>query len=57
MIEQIEKTFRRLGDRLPGGLSRPGDRRYAAATAVWAKPAAAHRALSLTAGQPKMSNR
>jgi hypothetical protein len=38
MIEQIEKTFRRLGDRLPGGLSRPGDDRYAAATAIWAKP-------------------
>ena len=35
MIEQIEKTFRRLGDRLPGGLSRPGDDRYAAATAIW----------------------
>jgi len=38
MIEQIEKTFRRLGDRLPGGLSRPRDARYAAATAIWAKP-------------------
>jgi hypothetical protein len=55
MIEQIEKTFRRLGDRLPGGLSRPGDVRSAAATAIWAKPVG--RALSLTAGQPKMSNR
>ena len=38
MIDPIEKTFRRLGDRLPGGLSRPGDDRYAAATAIWAKP-------------------
>jgi FAD/FMN-containing dehydrogenase len=38
MIDPIEKTFRRFGERLSGGLSRPGDDRYAVATAIWAKP-------------------
>jgi FAD/FMN-containing dehydrogenase len=38
MTDLIERTFHRLGAQLPGGLSRPGDDRYAAATAIWAKP-------------------
>src|SRR5262249_45478627 len=31
-------TLSLLGDQLPGRVSRPGDDRYAAATAIWAKP-------------------
>jgi FAD/FMN-containing dehydrogenase len=38
MTDPIERTFRRLGEQLPGRVSRPGDDRYAAATAIWAKP-------------------
>jgi FAD/FMN-containing dehydrogenase len=38
VTDLIEKTFHWLGEQLPGGLSRPGDDRYAAATAIWAKP-------------------
>src|SRR6476659_57676 len=38
MTDLIERTLRRLGEQLPGGVSRPGDDRYAAATAIWAKP-------------------
>src|SRR6516225_6415851 len=38
MTNLIENTLRRLGDQLPGRTSRPGDERYAAATAIWAKP-------------------
>src|SRR6266850_5179844 len=38
MTDLIERTFRRLADQLPGRVSRPGDDRYAAATAIWAKP-------------------
>jgi FAD/FMN-containing dehydrogenase len=38
MSDLIEKTLGRLGERLPGGVSRPGDDRYAAATAIWPKP-------------------
>jgi len=38
MTDLIERTFRRLADHLPGRVSRPGDDRYAAATAIWAKP-------------------
>jgi FAD/FMN-containing dehydrogenase len=38
MTDLIERTLRRLGGQLPGHVSRPGDLRYAAATAIWAKP-------------------
>jgi hypothetical protein len=38
MTDLIERTFRRLDQALSGRLSRPGDDRYAAATAIWAKP-------------------
>src|SRR5262245_46345564 len=37
MTGLIETTFRRLGE-LPGRISLPGDDRYTAATAIWAKP-------------------
>jgi FAD/FMN-containing dehydrogenase len=38
MTDLIARTLHRLGEQLPGRLSRPGDDRYAAATAIWAKP-------------------
>jgi FAD/FMN-containing dehydrogenase len=38
MTSLIEKMLRRLAERLPDRVSRPGDERYAAATAIWAKP-------------------
>jgi len=37
MTDLIASKLRRLGDELSGGFSMPGDDRYAAATAVWAK--------------------
>jgi FAD/FMN-containing dehydrogenase len=39
MTYRIERTLRRLGQQLPGRLSLPGNDRYIAATAIWAKPA------------------
>jgi len=39
MSDLIEKTLNWLCQELSGGLSRAGDGRYAAATAIWAKPA------------------
>src|SRR5262249_44872633 len=38
MTDLTERTLHRLSDQLRGRLSRPGDERYAAATAIWAKP-------------------
>src|SRR5712672_856727 len=38
MADLIERTFLWLDQQLSGRLSRPGDARYAAATAIWAKP-------------------
>jgi FAD/FMN-containing dehydrogenase len=38
MTDLIESTLRGLCGQLPGRTSRPGDDRYAAATAIWAKP-------------------
>ena len=38
MTDLTESTLRGLGGQLPGRTSRPGDDRYAAATAMWAKP-------------------
>jgi FAD/FMN-containing dehydrogenase len=38
MTDLIQRTLRCLGGQLPGRVSRPGDDRYAAATAIWAKP-------------------
>jgi FAD/FMN-containing dehydrogenase len=38
MADLIERTLRRLGTHLPGRVSRPGDDRYSAATAIWPKP-------------------
>jgi len=38
MADLIERTFLWLDQRLSGRLSRPGDDRYTAATAIWAKP-------------------
>ena len=38
MTDLIERTLHRLEGHLPGRISRPGDNRYIAATALWAKP-------------------
>jgi FAD/FMN-containing dehydrogenase len=38
MSQLIERTLRKLSVQLAGRLSRPSDSRYAAATAIWAKP-------------------
>jgi FAD/FMN-containing dehydrogenase len=38
MSDLIARTLNRLGRQLRGRLSMPGDARYAAATAIWAKP-------------------
>lgn len=38
MTDLIESTLRTLSGQLTDGVSRPGDDRYAAATAIWAKP-------------------
>jgi hypothetical protein len=38
MTELIGRTLQRLGQQLAGGVSKPGDEGYAAATAIWAKP-------------------
>ena len=38
MTVMIAKTLNRLEQQLPGRVSMPGDERYAAATAIWAKP-------------------
>lgn len=38
MTDLIERTLRALSGQLPGRVSRPGDPRYVAATAIWAKP-------------------
>ncbi len=38
MTDLVERELRRLGERLLGRLSMPGDDRYVAATAIWAKP-------------------
>jgi FAD/FMN-containing dehydrogenase len=38
MTGLIERTLRWLGEQVPGRLSMPGDDRYSAATAIWAKP-------------------
>src|SRR5262245_30013475 len=38
MTSLIERALGLLGGQLPGRVSRPGDERYAAATAIWAKP-------------------
>ena len=37
-MDHSERTLRRLGEQLPGRLSRPGDDRYAATMAIWAMP-------------------
>ena len=36
-----EARLQKLGNQLPGRLSMPGDDRYVAATAIWAKPSCA----------------
>jgi FAD/FMN-containing dehydrogenase len=38
MTNLVGRTLYRLGERLPGRLSTPGDPGYADATAIWAKP-------------------
>ena len=38
MPDLIEAKLHKLGNQLPDRLSRPGDDRYVAATAIWAKP-------------------
>jgi hypothetical protein len=38
MTEAIERSLQWLGAHAPGCVSRPGDARYATATAIWAKP-------------------
>ena len=38
MTDPIERTFQRLDQELSGRLSRPGNGRYAATNAIWAKP-------------------
>ena len=37
-MDMTGKMLRRLGEQLPGCVSIPGSDRYAAATAIWAKP-------------------
>jgi FAD/FMN-containing dehydrogenase len=39
LTDLIERTLNRLAQQLCGRLSVPGDERFAAATAIWAKPA------------------
>jgi len=41
MPDLIEARLHKLGNQLPGRLSMPGDGRYVAATAIWAKPSGA----------------
>ena len=41
MPDLIEARLHKLGNQLPGRLSMPGDDRYVAATAIWAKPSGA----------------
>jgi FAD/FMN-containing dehydrogenase len=41
MTDLITRTFYRLGKKLAGKLSLPGDEAYGAATAIWAKPTGA----------------
>jgi FAD/FMN-containing dehydrogenase len=38
MEKLVTRTLLNLGERLSGGLSRPGDERYDSATRIWAKP-------------------
>src|SRR5215468_857764 len=38
MTDLITRTLNRLAQQVRGRLSMPGDKRYAAATAIWAKP-------------------
>ena len=38
MTDLITRTFYRLGEKLPGQLSMPGDDGYRRRTAIWAKP-------------------
>ncbi len=38
MTNLVGRTLYRLGERLPGRVSMPGDQAYAEATAIWAKP-------------------
>src|SRR5215475_15723531 len=38
MTDLITRTLNRLDRQVRGRLSMPGDKRYAAATAIWAKP-------------------
>src|SRR5215831_14472036 len=38
MTDLIETKLHKAGNQLPGRLSMPGDDRYLAATAIWAKP-------------------
>src|ERR1700722_19992979 len=38
MTDLVQRTLHRLGERLSGRLSTPGDPGYANATAIWAKP-------------------
>ena len=39
MTDLVGRTLYRLGERLPGQVSTPGDDGHAAATAIWSKPA------------------
>ena len=41
MPDLNEARLHKLGNQLPGRLSMPGDDRYVAATAIWAKPSGA----------------
>src|SRR5215472_18762604 len=41
MPDLNEARLNKLGNQLPGRLSMPGDDRYVAATAIWAKPTGA----------------
>jgi hypothetical protein len=42
MTDLIGRTLSRIGQQLRGRLSLPGDDRYVAATAIWAKPVRPH---------------
>ena len=51
----VPGTLDRLAARLPGQVSTPSDDGYAAATAIWSKPAGACRTPSFTPRRPSAS--
>src|SRR5262249_42971229 len=56
MTDLIETKLHKAGNQLPGRLSMPGDDRYLAATAIWAKPSGTMPRAVVTVVQCKTSN-